>query len=469
MTTMLLRNTIQPNPATSNVLIQLLILASLLFLPAATIQAAPNQRLITPDHSLQQAIDNANEADTLLLAPGVYQGNFVINKPLTLQCQQGAELNGNAVHDTVKITAPNVTIKGCSILNWGDDLTTMDAGIVVKKTADNVLIKNNYFKGPVFGVFLDAAPNSKIHNNRIEGIIDIRSQDRGNGIHMYATQGADIAFNEVWHTRDGVYIDTSNKNTIRSNEFHHLRYGVHYMYSHHNRVLDNYTHHTRSGYALMQSKYLTVIGNRSEFDQNYGILMNFITHSTVENNHISRVQQGTNPAGGQAIRGAEGKGLFLYNSLFNRLVGNTVQHTDLGIHLTAGSEDNVIAGNNFIANRQQVKYVATRKQEWSNKEAGNFWSDYLGWDRDNNGIGDIVYEPNDSIDRLLWKYPSAKVLMHSPAIEALRWVQRKFPVLKSPGVTDSFPLMRPSAQPTHHPTATLTTRVTPPMNEEKTL
>jgi nitrous oxidase accessory protein len=32
--------------------------------------------------------------------------------------------------------------------------------------------------------------------------------------------------------------------------------------------------------------------------------------------------------------------------------------------------------------------------------------------------------------------------MNSPGIELLRWVQRAFPVLKSPGVEDSHPLMQ---------------------------
>jgi len=31
--------------------------------------------------------------------------------------------------------------------------------------------------------------------------------------------------------------------------------------------------------------------------------------------------------------------------------------------------------------------------------------------------------------------------MDSPAIIILRWVQRQFPILKPPGVKDSFPLM----------------------------
>jgi len=34
-----------------------------------------------------------------------------------------------------------------------------------------------------------------------------------------------------------------------------------------------------------------------------------------------------------------------------------------------------------------------------------------------------------------------KMIMDSPAILILRWVQRQFPVLKPPGIKDSFPLM----------------------------
>jgi len=70
----------------------------------------------------------------------------------------------------------------------------------------------------------------------------------------------------------------------------------------------------------------------------------------------------------------------------------------------------------------------------------------LGWDMNDDGKGDVFYEPNDGIDKLLWKYPMAKLLMNSPAIEMLRWIQRQFPVFRSPGVRDSFPLMAPPEQ-----------------------
>jgi nitrous oxidase accessory protein len=206
--------------------------------------------------------------------------------------------------------------------------------------------------------------------------------------------------------------------------------------------VDNRTDHTRTGYALMQSKYLTVTGNRSEHDQNYGILMNYIVYSTIADNTIIGVRPGTSRIlGGEAVLGAEGKAIFIYNSQFNEIHGNLFADSDIGIHLTAGSEDNKIYENAFIQNQTQVKYVATRSQEWSHDGKGNYWSDYLGYDMNGDGVGDLPYEPNDGVDRVLWKYPMAKVLMHSPAVETLHWVQRQFPVLRPLGVKDSHPLI----------------------------
>ncbi|MCP5161440.1 MAG: nitrous oxide reductase family maturation protein NosD [Hahellaceae bacterium] len=393
--------------------------------------------------TLQQALQQAKDNDVIQLNQGTYQGPWEITVPLTLNCSQGAVIDGQQHADAIRVKAPQVSIRGCRIINWGDNLTKMNAGIFVEKAASDILIEHNEFYGDTFGIWLDSPVNARVYHNRIEGNEAIRSQDRGNGIHLFATKGADVAYNEVWHTRDGIYIDTSNGNQLRNNELHHLRYGVHYMYSYRNEVSGNYTHHTRTGYALMQSKYLKVLNNRSEYDENYGILMNYITYSEISGNQIKHIQTGTSPTGSASINGAEGKALFIYNSPFNTLSNNLLQQSDLAIHVTAGSEDNEIYGNEFIANQQQVKYVSTRAQEWSKEGKGNYWSDYLGWDRNGDGIGDTHYEPNDGVDKVLWKYPAAKVLMNSPAIETLRWIQREFPVLKATGIKDSYPLMHP--------------------------
>nr|WP_090276492.1 nitrous oxide reductase family maturation protein NosD [Halopseudomonas litoralis] len=404
-------------------------------------------------HASPQPIDNLPlqaVADGWVLPAGDYSGQFSIDTTLTLRCEPGAVLQAEGKGNVLTISASDVTIEGCALRNWGRNLTEMDAAIFVKPTATDVVLRNNHLQGTGFGIWLDAARGAVVENNRVEGEPDTRSQDRGNGIHLINTNDSRIVDNHVINTRDGVYLGNSNNNLIHGNVMEDLRFGVHYMFSQNNKVTGNTTRRTRTGYALMQSRMLTVEDNRSEDDRNYGILMNFITYSTIRNNYVSNVQRGQT-GDDSMIKGGEGKALFIYNSLFNTIQGNHFRGSNLGIHLTAGSEDNKISDNAFVGNEQQVKYVATRTQEWSVEGRGNYWSDYLGWDRNDDGLGDMPYEPNDNVDRLLWMYPQVRLLMNSPAIELLRWVQRAFPVIKMQGVQDSHPLM-------HLPTEHLTQR-----------
>lgn len=379
--------------------------------------------------------------DGWIIPDGEHAGPFIIDQPIRLRCATGATLHSNNQGSVLTIRAAGVHIENCNLRNWGSNLTNLDAAIFIEPTATDVVLSNNHLQGKGFGIWSDNTKNLLVDNNLIEGEPTLRSQDRGNGIHLINTNHARILNNQIRHTRDGIYIGNSGNNVIQGNLMEDLRFGVHYMFSLNNQVVNNITRRTRTGYALMQSRMLTVTGNRSENDQNYGLLMNFITYSTIRDNFVSNVQRGQT-GDDSMIKGGEGKALFIYNSLFNTIQGNHFERSNLGIHLTAGSEDNKISDNAFVGNEQQVKYVATRTQEWSVEGRGNYWSDYLGWDRNNDGLGDMYYEPNDNVDRLLWMYPQVRLLMNSPAIELLRWVQQAFPVIKMQGVRDSYPLMK---------------------------
>lgn len=403
------------------------------------VQAA--QLTASPAEPLQLLLDRAAPGDEIVLPAGRYHGGVTIRKSVQLVGQEGAVIDAAGRDHAIRVQAPSVVLRGLRIENWGRDLTELNSGIFVEPQAADVLIEDNSLYGPGFGIWLDAVRGGRISGNQIEGFAELRSQDRGNGVHLFNVRRVEVSDNHIWHVRDGIYIDNSSQSLLRGNRLHDLRYGVHYMYAYDNRVERNQTTRTRTGYALMQSKRLTVLGNRSERDQNYGILMNNITDSLLRGNEVEAVQQGHSDHSDAHISGAEGKALFVYNSQFNEFTRNYFGNSHIGIHLTAGSEDNQIFGNAFTGNYKQVKYVATRPQEWSRDGRGNYWSDYLGWDLDGDGLGDVPYEPNDAVDQLLWRYPAAKVLMHSPAIQTLRWVQRQFPVFRPQGVRDSYPLM----------------------------
>jgi len=389
---------------------------------------------------LQQQLDNLEPGSSFELPPETLSPLAIRVPGVTVSCAPETVIDGQGQGNTVDILAEGVTFSGCTVRNWGKDLNELDAGIFVAREASGSVVEDNRLQGPAFGVWLDATPDVTVRNNHIRGETSLRSQDRGNGIHLFNITGALIEGNDISQTRDAIYIETANNNKILNNLMTDLRYGIHYMYSMRNLLEGNVTRGTRTGYALMQSKYLTVLNNRSENDENYGILMNFITNSTLRGNVVTGVSEGQ--TGRVMISGGEGKAVFIYNSLYNTFEGNLFADSNIGIHLTAGSEDNEVFDNAFVNNERQVKYVATRTQSWAKEGSGNFWSDYLGWDRNQDGLGDVPYEPNDNVDRLLWKYPEAKVLMFSPAVDTLRWVQDAFPVVKSAGVSDPHPLMR---------------------------
>jgi nitrous oxidase accessory protein len=400
---------------------------------------------ITAQDDLQQQLDNSADGDVLVLAAGHYVGNFSIDHGITLRANAATQQNDNApaildaqgLDNAITINSSNVTIENLTIINWGKDLTAQNSAIYSDQEANHIVIENNKLKGDGFGIWLQKCEYIKVLTNTIEGNVNLRSADRGNGIQLSIVKHAEVRGNEIFHTRDGLYIISSQQNVLKNNTLHDLRYGVHYMYSHNNKVLNNHAYNTRAGYALMSSKQLLVDGNTTDNSEDYGFLLNFITSSTISNNRITKVW--TKPE--NKVLGRDGKGLFVYNSAYNTISGNIVNTAEIGIHLTAGSENTQVYGNSFINSPIQVKYVSNRKQEWSLDGQGNYWSNYLGWDMNNDGIGDVVFEPNDGIDKLVWQYPEMKMLMDSPAVLILRWVQRQFPVLKPPGVKDSFPLM----------------------------
>jgi nitrous oxidase accessory protein len=135
--------------------------------------------------------------------------------------------------------------------------------------------------------------------------------------------------------------------------------------------------------------------------------------------------------------------VFIYNANKNRFVDNWFEGCRIGVHFTAGSERNIMTDNAFIGNETQVKYVGTRDLNWSEDGRGNYWSDNPAFDLNGDGIADAAYRPNDMVDQIVWRYPAAKLLLNSPAVQVVRWAQAAFPNLHPGGVVDSAPLMRP--------------------------
>ncbi|MEF8703988.1 MAG: nitrous oxide reductase family maturation protein NosD [Candidatus Accumulibacter sp. UW26] len=376
--------------------------------------------------SIQAAIDRAAAGDTIEIERARYLENLLIAKPLTLRGRQRPTLSGGLRGDTIRITATDVTIDGLIVSDSGDRLRDQNAGIYIFPGSHRAVVQNCDLTYNLFGLWIEKADDVRIERNLITGKRDYPSSQRGNGIQLYNTRRAQIIGNNISFVRDALYVDVSHDALFRGNRLHHSRYGTHYMNAYDNVWEDNDTWQNRGGLALMEVRRITVRNNRAWANSDHGIMLRTIQDSVVENNVV---------AGNQ-------RGFFIYDAEYNVVRGNAVIDNAVGVHLWAGSKNNEVDGNDFIANREQVRYVGARDLPWGSKH-GNYWSNYLGWDRNGDGVGDVPYEANDLVDRLSWQHPLMKLLLASPAVQTLRLVGQQFPLLRAPSVIDRQPRMRP--------------------------
>jgi nitrous oxidase accessory protein len=401
-------------------LITALILPAFTF--AAEIDVRPGPKAIT------STLVWAADGDRLILRPGIYTENIVLDRPVTLQGAGDVIIDGNGIGSTITVNGPDVVIRGLTIIGSGSAHETIDAGIKLTKTARRPVIENNRLQGNLYGIDIHGAKDALVTGNKIEGRQDHRMNERGNGIYVWNAPGAVVDGNTVRWGRDGIFVNTSHSNTFTNNEFRDLRFGVHYMYANNSEISGNLSVGNHLGYALMFSKKILVRDNISVDDRDHGLMFNFTTQSDITGNYTLRGKQ---------------KCAFFYNSHKNNISGNRFEGCNIGIHFTAGSKRNQISGNAFVGNRTQVKYVSTQWEEWSADGQGNYWSDFAAYDVDGDGVADTAYRPNDSMDLVLWTQPAAKLLLGSPAVQLVRWSQAAFPALLPGGVIDSAPMMRP--------------------------
>ncbi|MCF8474622.1 MAG: nitrous oxide reductase family maturation protein NosD [Emcibacter sp.] len=400
-----------------------------IILAASIFQGAINGAVakdIFVTENLQNALDQAENGDSLYLAKGVYEGSIILTKPVNIIGVEGAIIKGQGAGNVVTVKSPNVSLSGLTITGSGLLLETQDSGIFLSKEATGAIVQNNKILDNLIGVYIWGAHNASVRHNIIRGRQDMRVNERGNGVQIWNAPGATVDGNDIQYGRDGIFVNTSKENIFRNNIIHEVRFAVHYMYTNKSQVIHNISRNNEIGYAIMFSTHVDVVDNQSIQDRDRGILFNYANHIKILGNHVT---------------GGAKKCIFIYNSNNNIIRDNLMSDCDIGVQFTAGSENNQIYNNAFVDNKVQVKYVGTRWLEWSHEGLGNYWSDNSAFDMDANGIGDNMYRPNDLTDQILWRYPTAKLLINSPAVQLLKWAQSAFPALHPGGVVDSAPLM----------------------------
>lgn len=385
---------------------------------------------------LAAAVDAAGSGDTIELA-GVFEpdGPIVVDEPgMTIRAESthGALIDGGGEDTVITVQGPNATIEGVWIDDTGEDLESRDSAVYLTENASGTTLSELYLTDAAFGVWVNGADRITVEDSRIEGTEAPRFANRGNGINLWETNGTEIRDTEITDVRDGIYYSWASNVEATGNTMWDLRYGVHYMYSDDNRLADNVAFENDVGYALMVSESIelvnnTAVANRGE--SGHGILLKEIDHTVVRGNDLV----------------ANDNGVYLYNAQDNEMRGNLLYANGVGIHHSAGTEGTTVAGNGFVNNDEQVLTTTRELVAWNGTDRGNYWSDARVADADGNGVSDARHRPAGAAERLVQEHPEAAVFADSPAFDAIRLVESRFPAVESAGIIDHHPL----ASPTH--------------------
>ncbi|MER3374917.1 MAG: nitrous oxide reductase family maturation protein NosD [Allomuricauda sp.] len=376
--------------------------------------------------SIKETILRAAPHDTLLIEKGTYKEfEILVDKPLVIKGIGYPIVDGEKKGEIFRITSDDVTLDGLFVINVGVSYTKDNAAIRVVQSK-NFLIQNMVLEQLFFGIYLEKSSHGKVYHNRIIGEA-VDEYNSGNGIQLWYSSDIEVAKNHVQGTRDGIYLEFSDRITISDNvSMDNLRYGLHFMFSNHDVYIRNTFENNGAGVAVMFSKFITMKNNT--FRKNwgtaaYGMLLKEITDAEIVGNIFEENTIGINIEGSNRIQ---------YTN--NDFIGN-----GWAIRVVGACYTNSFKGNNFLYNSFDISYNSKLND---NVFEGNFWSSYTGYDLDKDGVGDVPYRPVKLFSYVVNRTPETIVLLRSLFMDIIDFSERVSPVFTPDNLKDAQPLMK---------------------------
>ena len=388
---------------------------------------------------IQDAINDSSDGDTVFVYSGTYNENIIINKTINL-------IGENKTNTIIKGTFNNgsefnypfiieVTVDDINIINFtikDDDVCIFIAdsnnnsiknnifinsklgGIVLFNSSFNV-IENNDFNNSSLTIRIDSSKNI-VRNNIVneksliyfEDESDIIVQNAGQII-LLNCNNITIQNQNISNTYDGISLFNSSNCLISNNYISNNEYGISLYESSSIKILNNDLYYNNEAIDLDYSNKNILAFNNISNSYGNAITLYYSSNNQFLNNSISN-----SGFSGVYVGKESGK---------NLIIGNTISYNIIfGIELGVQNcinNDNLIFHNNFISNFYQeisgkiTNAYSTCGNSWFNSslKQGNYWDDYTGLDKNNDGIGDEPYviSGEDNVDEypLMMPYDGA--------------------------------------------------------------
>jgi len=225
---------------------------------------------------IQDAINDANDGDTVFVFNGTYYENILVNKSMNLigENKETTIVDGNGTGNVVIIPKSSVNISGFTIRNGND-------GINIR--SNNCTIKDNIISLNVQGIYLER--NSK--NNIIGGNRITLNNHYGVIVHSFSYNNTIIGNTITSNNRCGIFIDFSENTTIITNTISsNTDAGIIENFGRASEISGNNISYNEDGIILYASQYGNYTNNNIS-NNKYGIYLEATLHSTIECNNIA--------------------------------------------------------------------------------------------------------------------------------------------------------------------------------------
>lgn len=376
-------------------------------------------------NSISIGVKEANPFDTLLLKEGIYkERGIVINKPLFLIGENYPVIDAEEQGEIIRIEADSVTISEIELRNVGVS-HIKDLAAINIFDCEGCQISNNKLRNAFFGIYVQKSRNCVIRDNEIIGQAT-GEMSSGNAIHLWYCKKLQIVNNICVNHRDGIYLEFVDSSRIENNlSSKNIRYGLHFMFSNNDNYRNNTFDDNGSGVAVMFSKNINMTENKflnNWGNSSYGLLLKDITDSNIINNEFRR----------------NTTGIYAESAIRIMIKNNDFQYNGWALKILGSSMYNEFTDNNLIGNTIDLTTNAVRN---TNTYNGNYWSNYTGYDLDHDGYGDIPHKPIQLFSHIVGMVPEAIILVRSPLVDLLNFVEDTAPIFTPEGLEDIKPSM----------------------------
>ena len=368
---------------------------------------------------LNTLLKKLKPGDTLKLKPGFYTGPATIKVPNVVIDGGGkATISGMANESVIYVKADSVTIKNLHITNSGDSPDRLDAGVKIIE-ANHTIVQNCLIEECLFGVDIFKSDGVIVEHNDITSISRKPLALKGDAIRLWYSTNNKIQFN-YWHGVRDMVVWYSSGNHFEGNKGVGNRYSIHFMYAHNNRIHNNEFYNNSVGVFLMYSEQTILSENLIQGSVgSTGMCLGLKETSSnqILNNRFLYSAYGIHFDVSPFV-----------TEKINTVVGNEIAFCNVGMLFHSDLEGNLVKGNYFHDNLTQV--YTRGKTANGNKFEGNYWSDYQGYDKDEDNIGDVPYSLY-SYSEHLWAFnKNVKFFYGAPILEVLDFLERLAPFSK---------------------------------------